>query len=47
MATNVSGINEQKLFKIGRLNLRSKYKEWFKKLAMMPVDWQAIKVVMF
>jgi hypothetical protein len=46
MATEMKGINEQKLFKIGTLDLRGKYKEWFKKLATMSIDWQAIKVVM-
>jgi hypothetical protein len=38
MATEMKGIDEQKLFKIGKLNLRSKLKKWFKKLAMMPTN---------
>jgi hypothetical protein len=46
MAMEVRGIDEQKLFKIGKLNLRGKSKKWFKKLATMPTNWQAIKVVM-
>ncbi len=39
----MKGIDELKLFKIGRLNLRDKYKEWFKKLATTPTNWQTMK----
>jgi hypothetical protein len=45
MAIEVRGIDEQKQFKIGKLNLRGKSKKWFKKLATMLANWQAIKVV--
>jgi len=38
MEIKMKGINELKLFKIGRLNLRDKYKEWFKKLATTPTN---------
>ncbi len=31
IAAKVKGIDEQKLFKIGRLNLKGKSNEWFKK----------------
>jgi hypothetical protein len=43
MAIEMKGIDELKLFKIGRLNLRDKYKEWFKKLATTPTNWQTMK----
>ncbi len=36
MATKVRGFDEQKLFKIARLNIRRKAKEWFKKLDSAP-----------
>jgi hypothetical protein len=32
------GIDELKLFKIGKLNLKGKSKEWFKKLTIIPID---------
>lgn len=35
MATEVKGINEKKLFKIGRFNLKGKLKEWFKKMTIV------------
>jgi hypothetical protein len=34
IAKNVRGIDEQKLFKIGRLNLKGKSNEWFKNMAI-------------
>jgi hypothetical protein len=46
MATKVRGIDEQKMFKIGKLNFRDKSKEWFKKLVVVLTNWQAMKVVM-
>ncbi len=46
MATKVRGIDEQKLFKIGRLNLRRKAKEWFKKLDGASANWHARKTTM-
>jgi hypothetical protein len=33
MVVEVKGIDEQKLFKIGKLNLQGKLKDWYKKLA--------------
>lgn len=38
MVIEVGRIDEQKLFKIGRLNLIGKSKEWYKKLADAPID---------
>lgn len=47
MATKVKGIDEQKLFKIGRLNIKRKAKEWFKKLDGAQANWHARKTTMF
>jgi hypothetical protein len=38
MAIKAKGIDEQELFKIGKLNLRGKSKELYKKLAIVPID---------
>jgi len=38
LATKVRGIDEQKLFKVGRLNLKGKSNEWFKKMATTPTN---------
>ncbi len=45
MVVEVRGIDEQKLSKINKLNLRDKFKKWFKK-AVALIDWQAMKVAM-
>jgi hypothetical protein len=42
----VRGIDELKLLKIGKLNLKGKSKEWFKKLTTIPIDWQTMKGAM-
>jgi len=34
------------LFKIGRLNIRGKSKDWYKKLATIPTDWLSMKATM-
>ncbi len=39
MATEVRDLNPNKLFKIAKLNLRGRAKEWFKKLNPTPLDW--------
>jgi hypothetical protein len=46
MATKVHGIDELKLFKIGRFNMKGKSKEWFKKLMVVPTDWWTMKATM-
>lgn len=47
MVAEVKGIDELKIFKIGRFNLKGKAKELFKKLGVVaPSDWQAMKVTM-
>ncbi len=45
-ATKVHIIDELKLFKIDRLNLQFKSKEWLKKLTFTPTDWQAMNATM-
>lgn len=42
----MKGTNKPKLFIIGRLNLKSKAKKWFKELHATHVDWWAMKVGM-
>jgi len=47
MVAEVKGIDELKIFKIGRFNLKGKAKELFKKLGVVALsDWQAMKVTM-
>jgi hypothetical protein len=38
MAAEVRDLNVNKLFKIAKLNLRGRAKEWFKKLQPVPAD---------
>ncbi len=38
MAVEVQDLNDDKLFKIAKLNLRDRRKEWFKKLNPPPID---------
>ncbi len=38
MAAEVRDLNADKLFKIAKLNLRGRAKEWFKKLQLVPAD---------
>jgi len=38
MAAEVWNLNVNKLFKIAKLNLRGKAKEWFKRLQPTPAD---------
>lgn len=46
MATEVCGIDELKVFKINRLNLKGKSKDSIKKLTVTPMYWQVVKVAM-
>jgi hypothetical protein len=39
MAGEVRDLNVDKLFKITKLNLRGRAKEWFKKLNLAPTNW--------
>jgi hypothetical protein len=46
MEVEVRGIDKLKLYKIGSLNLKTKAKEWFKKLVATPTTWQDMKATM-
>lgn len=47
LVVEVRGINEQKLFKIDRLNLEVKAKKWFKIFVIVPSNWSTMKATMF
>ncbi len=38
MAAKVQNLNVNKLFKIAKLNLRGRAKEWFKRLQLVPTN---------
>jgi hypothetical protein len=46
MVTEVWGYDEDKLFKITRLNLWGKTKDWYKRLNPTPLDWQTLRILM-
>jgi hypothetical protein len=39
MAAKVRNLNADKLFKIAKLNLRGRAKDWFRKLQPAPANW--------
>ncbi len=43
MAAEVQDLNEDKLFKIAKLNLRGRAKEWFRRLQPAPTDWTELR----
>jgi len=43
MAAEVRDLNADKLFKIAKLNLRGRAKEWFKRLQPVPADWAELR----
>jgi hypothetical protein len=45
MAIEVRDLNADKLFKIMKLNLRGRAKEWFKRLQPAPVDWAELRTL--
>jgi hypothetical protein len=45
MATEVRDFNADKLFKIAKLNLRGRAKEWFKRLQPAPADWAELRTL--
>jgi hypothetical protein len=45
MAAEVRDFNADKLFKIAKLNLRGRTKEWFKKLQLVLADWAELRVL--
>jgi hypothetical protein len=45
MAAEVRNLNADKLFKIAKLNLCSRAKEWFKRLQPTPTDWTELRML--
>ncbi len=45
MAAEVRDLNADKLFKIAKLNLRGRAKEWFKRLQAAPTDWAELRTL--
>ncbi len=45
MADEVCDLNADKLFKIAKLNLRGRAKEWFKRLQPALVDWAELRTM--
>jgi len=45
MAVEVRDLNADKLFKIAKLNLRGRAKEWFKRLQPAPADWAELRTL--
>jgi hypothetical protein len=45
MATEVRDLNVDKLFKIAKLNLRGRAREWFRKLQPVPADWLELRTL--
>jgi hypothetical protein len=45
MVVEVKDLNDDKLFKISKLNLCNKAKEWFKKLNPPLADWTVLRTV--
>jgi hypothetical protein len=44
MVVEVKDINDDKLFKIAKLNLHSQAKEWFKKFNPPSADWTILRI---
>jgi hypothetical protein len=45
MAAKVRDLNANKLFKIAKLNLRSRAKKWFKRLQPAPANWAELRTL--
>jgi len=45
MAAEVCDLNADKLFKIAKLNLRGRAKEWFKRLQPVPANWAKLRTL--
>jgi hypothetical protein len=45
MATKVRDLNANKLFKIAKLNLKGRAKEWFRKLQPTPCNWTELQAL--
>jgi hypothetical protein len=46
MAAEVRDLTPDKLFKIAKLNLRGRAKEWFQRLQPAPTDWIDLRTLM-
>ncbi len=46
MATEVRDLPVDKLFKIAKLNLRGRAKDWFRRLQPVPADWAELRTLM-
>ncbi len=46
MAAEVRDLTVDKLFKIAKLNLRGRTKEWFRRLQSLPTDWTELRTLM-
>jgi hypothetical protein len=46
MAAEVRDLIVDKLFKIAKLNLRGRVKEWFRRLQPVPADWAELRTLM-
>jgi pyruvate-formate lyase-activating enzyme len=46
MAAEVRDLIADKLFKIAKLNLRGRAKEWFRRLQPVPTDWVELRTLM-
>jgi len=44
MATEVRDLNADKLFKIPKLNLRGRAREWLRRLQPAPADWSELRM---
>ncbi len=45
MAAEVRDLNADKLFKIAKLNLRGRARDWFRKLQPAPADWIELRTL--
>jgi hypothetical protein len=45
MVVEVRDLNADKLFKIAKLNLRGRVKEWFMKLQPAPANWAKLRTL--
>jgi len=46
MAAEVRDLTANKLFKIAKLNLRGRAKEWYRRLQPVPTDWAELRTLM-
>ncbi|CAM6009166.1 unnamed protein product [Sphagnum balticum] len=46
MVAEVRDLTVDKLFKIAKLNLQGRAKEWFRRLQPVPADWAELRTLM-